>query len=421
MVANIADLITSQFNIIARHMTDHCLDGKSDSLQRQPDSTESGISSAIKDCYSPHNFSQSNYSGDRQSQSGKSETGHLDIPDVFKQLNNNDHMQHHHDHKGHSHVEGHGHHWRHQTTQPSDISTPIIDTTPPITDKPPTVSDGSHHIVGADKLPVGALRQTLSVLDENPTNLSVDYLKSLKAEGISGVRDKYQLPNDRLLNPSELAFLDRDYAAAREAGMPMVTIFSYTQQAGGADAPADLVKAQLAQLAPVLSKNEDTIGAVELGFVGAWGEWNRSTNGNDNNTTLAKDIYDGFSKALPDTPVAFRYVHLVREIFGDNPPANVIMQNDSIGESHGTAWRDKDAGSYNYSGDYEYIVNHNLMTLGENQESGTPAEILKRVQDTNITSMEFWGSVGQAVKSEGMYDDIVAAMRQNALNDGIAF
>ncbi|MBS2010152.1 MAG: DUF4874 domain-containing protein [Cyanobacteria bacterium SZAS TMP-1] len=270
-------------------------------------------------------------------------------------------------------------------------------------------------------MPVGALTQTLSVLDENPTNLNTSDLLAMKAQGISGVRDIYQLPNDRLLNASELAFLDRDYAAARAAGMPMITLFNYTQEAGGADAPADLIKAQLAQVAPILSKNEDTIGAVELGFVGAWSEWNRSTNGNDRNAALAKDIYDGFSKALPDTPVAFRYVGLVRDIFGDNPPANVIMQNDSIGESHGTEYRDKDAGSYLAPGDYEYIVNHHLMTIGENQESGTPQEILQRVQETNITSMHFWGAVGADVKAQGMYDQIIAAMQKNALADGIAF
>ena len=69
----------------------------------------------------------------------------------------------------------------------------------------------------------------------------------------------------------ELDFIDRDYAAARAAGMPMITRFVYAQNAGDADAPASQILQQMKELAPVLSKNEDVIGVMDMGFVGAWG------------------------------------------------------------------------------------------------------------------------------------------------------
>lgn len=274
-------------------------------------------------------------------------------------------------------------------------------------------------VVGAEKMPTGAIHQGLSRLADNPSNLTTRELLNLKAQGISGFNNLYELPNNRLLNQAELDFIDRDYAAARAAGMPMITRFSYTQVPGGQDASADLIKAQLAQISPVLHKNEDAIGAIELGFVGAWGEWNRSTHGNDNNNALAKDIYDSFTKALPDTPIAFRYVKAVRAIFGENPPDNVILHNDSVGRVDGNSWSKKDAGSYTNDADYQYIVNHKIMTIGENQEEGDPAEVLKRIRETNITSLHLWGNVAKQIKEQGLYDDIIQAMNDNARTDGI--
>ena len=452
-------------------MSEKVFEAKLDAAPQPTMGDEGGIHGAIRDCYSPSQ-AKSFDAGSKSGQTAENAT-HLDIPDIYKSVNqaqtggekHGEHAGHHHHHND----SGAGNSASDAAPIPTSSSTDAIDATPiapsaatdaidatpiapsaatdaidatPIapsaaTDAAPattttstdatstaadattTASDQTGTVPGAYKMPEGVLSQTLSVLDQNPTNMTVDSLLALKAQGITGVRDKYQLPNDRPLTQSELDFIDKDFAAARAAGMPMIPIFSYTQDVGGADAPASLIETQLAQLAPVLTKNQDTIGAVELGFVGAWGEWNRSTNGNDNNTALAKTIYDDFTKALPDTPVAFRYVDLVRSIFGDNPPANVIMQNDSIGQSSGDSYAQKDAGSYLQPGDYQYIEDHHLMTIGENQEEGTPSEILSRIQQTNITAIDLWGSVGDAVQSSNLYSQILGAMKSNAIADGI--
>jgi len=47
------------------------------------------------------------------------------------------------------------------------------------------------------------------------------------------------------------------------------------------DAPIDVISEHIDQLAPILLQNKDLIFALEAGFIGTWGEWHDSTNGND--------------------------------------------------------------------------------------------------------------------------------------------
>ena len=275
-------------------------------------------------------------------------------------------------------------------------------------------------VVGVEKMPAGEIVQGLSKLAENPKNLTLAQLLKLKSQGVGGFNNLYELPNNRPLTQSELDFMNRDFAVARAAGMPMITRFSYTQVAGGSDASAAMIKTHLQQLAPILRANEDMIGAMELGFVGAWGEWNRSTNGNDKNFGLAKDIYNNLSAALPNTPIAFRTAWLVRNIFGDNPPNNVILHNDSIGQKLGAPMQNNDGGSYQHPGDYQYTIDHHMMTIGENNGASNPNEILKRIKDANITSMHFWGAPAREIKaSSALYKQIIDALKANAAKDGI--
>ncbi len=78
-----------------------------------------------------------------------------------------------------------------------------------------------------------------------------------------------------------------------------------------------------------------------------------------------------------------------------------------------------DGGSYQNPGDYEYIVKHKLLTIGENSRDSNPQEILKRIKDINITSMHLWGEPERQIKQSGMYEQIIAALRDNATRSGI--
>ncbi len=109
-------------------------------------------------------------------------------------------------------------------------------------------------MIGAQKMPSGEVVASLSKLAEHPKNLTAEKLTKLKELGIGGYQNLYELPRDRPLTKSELDFISRDYAAAREAGMPMITRFNYTQVSRGADASTEMIKTHLKQLAPILSE-----------------------------------------------------------------------------------------------------------------------------------------------------------------------
>jgi Domain of unknown function (DUF4874)/Domain of unknown function (DUF4832) len=62
------------------------------------------------------------------------------------------------------------------------------------------------------------------------------------------------------------------------------------------DAPISVILAHVDQLAPALLANKDLIFALEAGFIGTWGEWHHSTNGNDS---------AGAHKALLDKELSY--------------------------------------------------------------------------------------------------------------------
>jgi len=77
--------------------------------------------------------------------------------------------------------------------------------------------------------------------------------------------------------PISNAYLDamqQDFNAVRQAGVKLVVRFAYTYQSSPpyGDAPKDIVLQHIAQLKPVLQANADVIAALNMGFIGAWGE-----------------------------------------------------------------------------------------------------------------------------------------------------
>jgi hypothetical protein len=76
--------------------------------------------------------------------------------------------------------------------------------------------------------------------------------------------------------------------------------FVYATHAGGRDAPLDRVRKHVAALAPILHTYHRSIAVLQSGFFGAWGEWNRSTEGHDlpenvaNRAALIGDLLDAF-------------------------------------------------------------------------------------------------------------------------------
>jgi hypothetical protein len=103
---------------------------------------------------------------------------------------------------------------------------------------------------------------------------------------------------DEDISDSWLNVMRQDFARLREAGAKCVLRFRYNTSIGDPDAPLDIVKRHLDQLAPILEENFDVISVMEAGFIGAWGEWHNSTN----NLTTTANMREVLFKILEVLP-----------------------------------------------------------------------------------------------------------------------
>ncbi|MEE1798381.1 DUF4832 domain-containing protein [Streptomyces sp. JV176] len=159
-------------------------------------------------------------------------------------------------------------------------------------------------------------------------------------EGISLVMCVFYLAEfkNSAISQSALDRLQRQFAAARSAGVKMIVRFAYTDSADGADAPKDRVLAHLDQLAPYLSANSDVIYVVQAGFVGAWGEGYYTKNfGDAGNVTTAdwanrKAVVDKTLSSLPSNRmVQLRTPKYKRTMYGTTAlPAGQAYNGSSL-------------------------------------------------------------------------------------------
>jgi Domain of unknown function (DUF4832)/Domain of unknown function (DUF4874) len=154
-----------------------------------------------------------------------------------------------------------------------------------------------------------------------PLNLSD--LQNVRSQGITLVRRYYLLKDfkDKAISEAFLNMIESDLKLAREAGVKLIIGFSYNWLGGGEDASKAQIFSHLDQLKPILEKNYDVISYMEAGFIGHWGEWNRSTNKLDSNSEDRRDILFKILATLPDERmVALRYPYYKRDAFNNLNP-----------------------------------------------------------------------------------------------------
>ena len=86
------------------------------------------------------------------------------------------------------------------------------------------------------------------------------------------------------LSAAMLDDINTRLTAYEGSGMRLMVRFTYNFGPigpGAMDAPIDVISKHIDQVAPILLQHKDMIFAVEAGFIGTWGEWHDSTNGND--------------------------------------------------------------------------------------------------------------------------------------------
>lgn len=166
------------------------------------------------------------------------------------------------------------------------------------------------------------------VNDKGVSPLQLSELQKVRSDNMTLIR-RYYLISEFRNKPLSQPFLDmvsNDCKTARQAGVKLIVRFAYNWLGGGDDAPPDKILSHLDQLKPIFEANYDVVAYMEAGFIGAWGQWNRSSNNLIDNWTMSvtDDSRAIFSKMLSVFPiqrmVALPYVMNKLELFNTTNP-----------------------------------------------------------------------------------------------------
>lgn len=139
--------------------------------------------------------------------------------------------------------------------------------------------------------------------------------------------------------------VETDFNTARKAGVKLIIRFTYTVVAPGGncgswicppygDAQKSIVLQHISQLKPYLQKNSDVIAAVQMGFIGVWGEQYYTDYFGDasqapytlNNTNWndRRQVLDSLLAAVPQAiNVQVRYPQMKqKDVYGNSAPTN---------------------------------------------------------------------------------------------------
>jgi Domain of unknown function (DUF4832)/Domain of unknown function (DUF4874) len=207
------------------------------------------------------------------------------------------------------------------------------------------------------------------------------------------------------LSDAFLTQFDNFFAAARKAGVKLNPRFSYNYNAGGQDAPIDIVLNHIKQIKPILVKNKDVLNVLDPGFIGNWGEWHSSTSGL-NTPENEKKILEALLEALPvDRMLYIRYPFLKRRIFGGDYNAKAPWLDSS---------KAFDGSNLSRVGHLNDCFLSSSNDVGTYQKGWTRAEHLAYVgQESRYTP---FGGETCAISDEGRCPNTIKEMEQLHIN-----
>lgn len=159
--------------------------------------------------------------------------------------------------------------------------------------------------------------------NEPVSPLQFSDLQKVRSQNMTLIRRIYLIAEfrDKPFSQSFLDLISNDFNTAREAGLKMILRFSYNWLGGGPDAPLTTILSHLEQLKPVFENNYDVIAYLEAGFIGNWGEWNKSSNNLREDPAARKAVLFKALSVLPsERMVALRYPYYKRDAFNNENP-----------------------------------------------------------------------------------------------------
>jgi Domain of unknown function (DUF4832)/Domain of unknown function (DUF4874) len=257
---------------------------------------------------------------------------------------------------------------------------------------------------------------------DSPKALSDDKLEQSKSQGISVINRRYAMVTfrNRDISQSYLNHIQSDLDLVRRHGMKMVIRFSYTFNESGshADAPLSRILSHVEQLRPILQRNADVIAYLEAGFIGRWGEWNKSSNGlgdesNPQNVNAQRQLVEALLEALPEERmITLRYLSRKKAILSDSPlrPQQAYDGSNQARTGHMNDYFTID----NWSGrDRTYLSQDTLYTVqgGEpirlNGRRSECAAVMDELETFHWSTMNVPGSsFSNLWRNGGCYDSI---------------
>jgi len=131
--------------------------------------------------------------------------------------------------------------------------------------------------------------------------------------------------------------IDTRLSAFQGTGMRIMPRFIYNFGPIGPtaqDAPISVITNHIDQLAPIVLKYKDIVFSLEAGFIGTWGEWHDSTNGNDSAAAQKSILDKEYSYFGGLFPILVRYPgDLIQYAGGLTPPSGFGMHDDYYASS----------------------------------------------------------------------------------------
>ena len=127
-----------------------------------------------------------------------------------------------------------------------------------------------------------------------------------------------------------LTDLDARLAEYNGTGMRVMVRFIYNfGDPNPMDAPIDVISQHLDEVMPIVMNHQDLVYALEAGFIGTWGEWHDSTNGNDSGAAQKVVLDKELSYVGDAFPILVRYPGDLLQYLGDTTaPANFGLHDD---------------------------------------------------------------------------------------------
>ncbi len=167
------------------------------------------------------------------------------------------------------------------------------------------------------------------VYSDNPKALDAGRVNQAKDQGMTIIHLRYGMVTfkNSSISQSYLERIQSDLDMVRNSGLKTVIRFAYTFNESGkhADAPMSRMLEHVEQLKPILQRNADVITYLEAGFIGRWGEWNKSSNGlgdetNPQNTGAQSRLINALLSAVPEERmVTIRYLGRKKAIVSGTP------------------------------------------------------------------------------------------------------